>query len=605
MTLQEQWSGQPPLMALLHVVKLLLYYLYCALRFIVSTLWGVLSQRGDNNPIVGRERQRLEEQFFAYYTRGYSFLKEAIEADEADGVAEALEEFKDRAVHFYTQGIREFRKGLTAGNTLAKMAPSEEIVYTHQKMAKFIVLAEKRLSFLETDESHHVLQQQHSNQVDQSALQSLQGVGARRNWEKPSHAIMRMSEAGPSWLKSAEDRVQEPWRPPGKGGCSSNKPLLGNISGTGLTRKNSVPRERSLGRAVDMRPKGDPSTASLPRRGVLAKRGTAAGIAPKPGVSARSLPGTPSRVSLHSIKGIEPKLISIIAAEIMDSGPKVRLDDVAGQELAKQALREMVILPTQRPDLFTGLRKPPRGLLLFGPPGNGKTMLAKAVAHESSLTFLNISAATLTSKYVGEGEKLVRALFAVARELEPSIVFIDELDSLLSARRESEHEASRRLKTELLSEMDGLHSGASNAEDRVLVMGATNRPFELDDAALRRFPRRVYVGLPDESTRVDLLRQLLSNPNVASNLSNEDLTMLAKWTDGYSGSDLTHLARDAALAPLRDFDADQLRSLDVHHVREISLVDFRQSLGKIRRSLDKRSLVALEKWNHEYGDVTI
>lgn len=129
----------------------------------------------------------------------------------------------------------------------------------------------------------------------------------------------------------------------------------------------------------------------------------------------------------------------------------------------------------------------------------------------------------------------MRALFAVARELEPSIVFIDELDSLLSARRESEHEASRRLKTELLSEMDGLHSGASNAEDRVLVMGATNRPFELDDAALRRFPRRVYVGLPDESTRVDLLRQLLSNPNVASNLSNEDLTMLAKWTDGYSG----------------------------------------------------------------------
>lgn len=129
----------------------------------------------------------------------------------------------------------------------------------------------------------------------------------------------------------------------------------------------------------------------------------------------------------------------------------------------------------------------------------------------------------------------MRALFAVARELGPSIVFIDEVDSLLSARRESEHEASRRLKTELLSEMDGLHSATNGGEDRVLVMGATNRPFELDDAALRRFPRRVYVGLPDQPTRVDLLRQLLSNPNVASYLSDEDLELLAKWTDGYSG----------------------------------------------------------------------
>ncbi|OQR80021.1 spastin-like [Tropilaelaps mercedesae] len=602
MTLPEEWSSQRPFMALLHVVKLLLYYLYCALRYVMSTLWGVLSQRGEDNHFVGRERQRLEEQFFAFYTRGYSSLKEAIEADEADGGAEAFEELKDRAVHFYTQGVREFRKGLTAGEKLSRMGSSEEVMNTHQKMAKFVILAEERLSFLDAEEGQNILQQ---HQFDQSALHTLQAASARRNWEKPSHGIMRMSEAGPSWLKSVEDRVQEPWRPPGKATSGGGRPVVGNTSGTGLVRKNSVPRERSLGRGADTRPRGDPNTASLPRRGALAKKTATTAIVAKSGSSARSLPGTPNRMSLHSIKGIEPKLIAIIAAEIVYSGPKVRFENVAGQELAKQALREMVILPTQRPDLFTGLRKPPKGLLLFGPPGNGKTMLAKAVAHESSLTFLNISAATLTSKYVGEGEKLVRALFAVARELEPSIVFIDELDSLLSARRESEHEASRRLKTELLSEMDGLHSGSNGGEDRVLVMGATNRPFELDDAALRRFPRRVYVGLPDEPTRVDLLRHLLSNPNVASYLSEKDLKLLATWTDGYSGSDLTHLARDAALAPLRDFDPDQLRSLDVHHVREISLVDFRHSLNKIRRSLDERSLVAFDKWNLEYGDVTM
>ncbi|XP_048863472.1 spastin-like isoform X2 [Brienomyrus brachyistius] len=303
--------------------------------------------------------------------------------------------------------------------------------------------------------------------------------------------------------------------------------------------------------------------------------------------------------AMKNFKNVDSRLANLILNEIVDSGSSVHFEDIAGQELAKQALQEIVILPALRPELFTGLRTPARGLLLFGPPGNGKTMLAKAVAMESNATFFNISAASLTSKYVGEGEKLVRALFAVARELQPSIIFIDEIDSLLCERREGEHDASRRLKTEFLIEFDGVQSGA---EDRVLVMGATNRPQELDEAVLRRFAKRVYVTLPTEETRLKLLKNLLTKQG--NPLNQNELTQLARMTEGYSGSDLTALAKDAALGPIRELHPEQVKNMAANEMRNITFRDFVESLRKIKHSVSPQTLDMYKRWNKEYGDTT-
>jgi SpoVK/Ycf46/Vps4 family AAA+-type ATPase len=187
-------------------------------------------------------------------------------------------------------------------------------------------------------------------------------------------------------------------------------------------------------------------------------------------------------------------------------------DDIAGLEDAKRALHEMVIMPQLRPDLFTGLRAPPRGVLLFGPPGTGKTMLAKAVACQSNATFFSISAASLTGRWVGESEGMVRAMFEVARSRQPSFIFIDEVDSLLSERGGgNEGEASRKLKTEFLVQFDGVNSGDAT---QLTVMGATNRPQEIDEAARRRFVKRIYIPLPDNNGRLQLLDSLLSKHKV-------------------------------------------------------------------------------------------
>ena len=236
-------------------------------------------------------------------------------------------------------------------------------------------------------------------------------------------------------------------------------------------------------------------------------------------------------------KGVDKDAAKSIFNEIVIKGDEVHWDDVAGLDVAKNALKEAVVYPFLRPDLFMGLREPARGMLLFGPPGTGKTMLARAVATESHSTFFAISASSLTSKYLGESEKLVRALFSLAKALTPAIIFVDEIDSLLSARAGSgEHEATRRIKTEFLIQWSDLAKAAAGREQtdgdasRVLVLAATNLPWAIDEAARRRFVRRQYIPLPETHVREEQLRRLVSAQK--HSLNDADFRKLVNLTDG-------------------------------------------------------------------------
>ncbi|XP_059651521.1 uncharacterized protein LOC132299087 isoform X3 [Cornus florida] len=293
--------------------------------------------------------------------------------------------------------------------------------------------------------------------------------------------------------------------------------------------------------------------------------------------------------------GYDAKLEEMINSVIVDRSPSVKWEDIAGLEKAKQALLEMVILPTKRKDLFTGLRKPARGLLLFGPPGTGKTMLAKAVASESEATFFNVSASSLTSKWVGEGEKLVRTLFTIAISRQPSVIFMDEIDSIMSTRTANENDASRRLKSEFLVQFDGV---TSNSDDLVIVIGATNKPQELDDAVLRRLVKRIYIPLPDAQARRILLKHKLKGQ--AFSLPGGDLERLVEETEGYSGSDLQALCEEAAMMPIRELGANIL-TVRANQVRPLRYGDFQQAKTVIRPSLQRSKWEELEQWNREFG----
>ncbi|GFZ13726.1 AAA-type ATPase family protein [Actinidia rufa] len=306
----------------------------------------------------------------------------------------------------------------------------------------------------------------------------------------------------------------------------------------------------------------------------------------------------------------------LLADVIPPSDIGVTFDDIGALENVKDTLKELVMLPLQRPDLFCKgqLTKPCKGILLFGPPGTGKTMLAKAVATEAGANFINISMSSITSKWFGEGEKYVKAVFSLASKIAPSVVFVDEVDSMLGRRENpGEHEAMRKMKNEFMVNWDGLRT---KDKERVLVLAATNRPFDLDEAVIRRLPRRLMVNLPDAPNRDKILKVILAKEELAPDV---DLDAIANMTDGYSGSDLKNLSVTAAHCPIREILEKEKKEKAValaenrplpalHHssadVRPLNADDFKYAHEQVCASVSSESanMNELLQWNDLYGE---
>jgi vacuolar protein-sorting-associated protein 4 len=317
---------------------------------------------------------------------------------------------------------------------------------------------------------------------------------------------------------------------------------------------------------------------------------------------------------------VQDQLLSAILVE----KPNVHWDDIAGLAEAKRQLIQTVILPAKIPHFFTGARVPWRGILLYGPPGTGKSYLAKATATEAcDATFLTVATSDLLSKWMGESEKLIRSLFETARARTPSVVFIDEIDALLTARGSGDSETSRRIKSEFLVQMDGV----GKSQDGVLVLAATNTPWAIDSAARRRFEKRIYIPLPDRETRVAMLQIKIRKMQAV--LTDADVETIADRTEGFSGADIHVLCRDAAMTPLNriqsathfrekngvlwpcrkatkgsipmtvmDMTEEQLAKLKP---ADVGIKDFLAALERTKPTVSQSDLDRFEEWTREFG----
>lgn len=556
------------------------------------------------DPMLAEQRRRSKQAF--------AYIAEALKLDE-----NSSNDDKTAAVEYYRLGVAELQAGV-AVQVMASGEDRQKANKIHLKMKNNLAMAQDRLNYLES-----------LQWMQQQSVQSPEQESSRISAPTPRPLSATRSRTF-TMLPPAAPGSSSPLSSGGVRRCSSSE--MRTTGSQSVARRSSRPSCQQPAVSVSGRTAALSSTSSTTTttgEGGVSSIGGRRLAVNSSAVKPNSSNSTPSgirrtsatgptgvnsdvsrRVPANVLRSLDSRMANLILDDVVEStGANGTASGTAGDPLqcivgndtAKRALHELVILPAARPELFTGLRAPIRGLLLFGPPGNGKTMLARALASASAATFFNISASSLTSKWHGEGEKMVRTLFTLARHLQPSIIFMDEVDALLSERGEGEQEASRRLKTEFLCQFDGLVS--STSDDRILVLAATNRPFDLDRAVLRRFPKRIYIQLPSCSTREQLLLRLLKEHQSRA-LPAADLRRLAQLTEGFSASDITALARDAALGPIRELSQEEVARADPRTLRAISIRDFTDALKRVRKSVSDKTLSQFELFQSEYGDLT-
>lgn len=310
-----------------------------------------------------------------------------------------------------------------------------------------------------------------------------------------------------------------------------------------------------------------------------------------------------SRPAEEQLKNSDPHLLDMVTSEIVQQGPPVDWIDIAGLELAKATLKEEVLWPVLRPDMFSSLGPTPRCVLLFGPRGSGRTLLGRCLASQLGAPLLQLSGSTLATKWLADGEKIIRASFLVARCRQPSVLFISEVDMLLSAHL-TEDSPINRLKGELLAQLDSLLMGSGeDGSNQVLVVCSTSRPQDMDEGLRRYFARRVLVPPPDGPARHQIVNQLLVQSQHKYCMSEEELAMLVQRTEGFSGLDLARLCQEALVGLLHASaqGMDMTGLMQRGGVRPLTYQDLESVFCKFQASISQKEIDMYTEWNKMFG----